>query len=121
MGFSLHDLPEQILDQAPLGMTAWRLEVIRQNTAGFSLIPRRILVLGKPSVDLRDRGEGSIRAFADMVCAETPLGDALLTDGFRWVLHQAGSRLRSRPVNLLKSVDDLEDWEDLLSILTTEI
>ena len=84
------------LERAPAGTTAIKLfETIRSHGEVREDL-RRVLVLTTTTCDLRDNSHGSVRVFANNLCLQHEVVDALITDGMRWFLHRRGGKLTGK-------------------------
>jgi hypothetical protein len=93
LGYDIQEASEADLANAPALTTALLLQATLRDTGRIIRRVRWALVLVSQPTELSDDG---LRAFADRLCEQHGVPEALLTNGFLWTRHRCGTRLRAR-------------------------
>ena len=93
LGYDIEEASEADLANAPSQTTALLLHATLREAGRIVRRMRWPLVLTAQPTELRDEG---LRSFADRLCEQHGVPEALLTDGLLWTRHRGGSRLRAR-------------------------
>jgi hypothetical protein len=101
LGYEIQEVAEADLANAPAMTTALLLQETLREAGRIVRRVRWPLVLAAQATELGDEG---LRAFADRLCEQHGVSQALLTDGLLWTRHRAGTRLRARCWDLRKLV-----------------
>jgi hypothetical protein len=97
LGYDIQEVSETDLACAPALTTALLLQATLREAGRIVRRVRWALVLAAQATQLSDEG---LRAFADRLCEQHGVPEALLTDGLRWTRHRGGTRLRARSWDL---------------------
>jgi hypothetical protein len=97
LGYDIQEASEMDLAHAPSQTTALLLHATLREAGRIVRRVRWVLVLVAQSTEL---GDEALRAFADRLCEQYGVPEALLTDGLLWTRHRGGTRLRVRSWDL---------------------
>lgn len=97
LGYDIQELSEADLAIAPALATALLLRATMREAGRIVRRVRWALVLTAQPTELSDEG---IRTFADRLCEQHGVPEALLTDGLLWTRHRAATRLRAHSWDL---------------------
>jgi hypothetical protein len=97
LGYDIQEVTETDLANAPALTTALLLQATLREAGRIVRRVRLALVLAAQATQLSDEG---LRAFADRLCEQHGVPEALLTDGLLWTRHRGGTRLRARSWDL---------------------
>jgi hypothetical protein len=116
LGYAWQDVDADQLAGAPAGTTGLRLlEASRSIDGRIRSETFRALVLVTSSCDLQASDMFSARHFADRLCQQWGVREALLTDGMRWARHQRGSHLPLKLQRIDEALSaDLFSFHDFL-------
>lgn len=94
LGYARQEAEASELEGAPAATTGLRLlEGVRSMDGRIRSETSRALVLVTSSCDLNATDMFSARQFADRLCQQWGVREAILSDGLRWARHQRGSHL----------------------------
>jgi len=97
LGYDIQEASEADLANAPALTTALLLQGTFREAGRIVRRVRWALVLAAQPAELSDEG---LRAFADRLCEQHGVSEALLTNGLLWTRHRGGTRLRARSWDL---------------------
>ena len=97
LGYDIQEASEADLANAPALTTALLLQGTFREAGRIVRRVRWALVLAAQPTELSDEG---LRAFADRLCEQHGVPEALLTNGLLWTRHRGGTRLRARSWDL---------------------
>ncbi|HEY7307837.1 MAG TPA: hypothetical protein VH643_00620 [Gemmataceae bacterium] len=97
LGYDIQEASEADLANAPVLTTALLLQATLREAGRIVRRVRWALVLAAQPTQLSDEG---LRAFADRLCEQHGVPEALLTDGLLWTRHRGGTCLRARSWDL---------------------
>jgi hypothetical protein len=97
LGYDIQEVSEADLANAPVLTTALLLQATLREAGRIVRRVRWALVLAAQATQLSEEG---LRAFADRLCEQHGVPEALLTDGLLWTRHRGGTRLRARSWDL---------------------
>lgn len=97
LGYDILELSEADLFNAPALTTALLLQATLREAGRIIRRVRWALVLATQPTEFSNEG---LRAFADRLCEQQGVSEALLTNGVLWTRHRSGTRLRARSWDL---------------------
>jgi hypothetical protein len=117
LGYAWQDARADELQGAPAGSTALQLlESDRDADGRIRPHTARALVLVTSTCDLNATDLFSARYFAERLCQQWGLQEAILTDGLRWARHQRRSHLplKVQHIDQAAGSTDLFSFHDFL-------
>jgi hypothetical protein len=97
LGYDIQEVSEADLAGGAGEATALLLRTTLREAGRIVWRVRWVLVLAAQHTELNDEG---LRAFADRLCEQHGVPEALLTNGLLWTRHRGGTRLRTRSWDL---------------------
>jgi hypothetical protein len=114
LGYRMRELAPEHKEDAPPGVLAEGLSEVVLDRGELSLKMTRLLVIARPGSDLGDLSEGTVRTYAEKLCQQFGVNEAILSDGTSWKLHRRGAKLPGRTLEFSKLAENPESLHDFL-------
>jgi hypothetical protein len=119
MNYGTDEMDPAYLVDAPSRTTALKLLETSRTPQGDVIEElRRVLVLTPADADFHKMAPGTVRNYADGLCWDCGVVEAIVTDGLCWFLHKRGSKLRP-PIWDLRKLSQDETSFDMDAFLSS--